>query len=201
MTKVKILVLAVLLGAVPSASAQVVDFEDLANNGAGGFTFQGDNVVSGGFRFASVLQQGNPGAIASWTEDSPDFYTGSVAIFANTGGDSLDMSLVGGGAFDVLSIDACDIFRAAGTAMTVTLTGTRADSSIVSDSFVLVPSNDLTTYAVSGLTDVVSLNLSDDNGGSLWFQFDNVVVNVVPEPATIVALGIGAVALLRRRQK
>ena len=31
--------------------------------------------------------------------------------------------------------------------------------------------------------------------------FDNVTVTPVPEPATLVALGLGAAALLRRRRK
>ncbi|MGI8922662.1 MAG: hypothetical protein ACR2HJ_01250, partial [Fimbriimonadales bacterium] len=39
--------------ATVASNAQVVDFEDLLNNGTTGYTLYGSNVDSGGFNFAS----------------------------------------------------------------------------------------------------------------------------------------------------
>jgi hypothetical protein len=182
-------------GLTAGANAAIIDFEDLINNGAQ-FTYFGDNVNSGGFNFASTLHIGDNSAIASWTNGLPGFYTGSVSLFANYSDDVLRMTQVGGAAFNVTSIDLADVFRGAG-GQTVTLIGTRADTSTVTQNFVLGPDN-LQTFAVVGMTNVTSMTL--DDGTSSFFQFDNINVSPVPEPATMAVVGIGALALLRRRR-
>jgi hypothetical protein len=186
-----------LLAGLPlTANAVLVDFEDLTNNGESGFTHFGDNVNSLGFNFASTMHIGDSSALASWTDGLPDYYTGSCSLFGNYTDEIVVMTKVGGGAFSVTSIDAADVFRGEG-GQTVTLIGTRADSSTVTQSFVLGSGN-LQTFALSGMTDIVSMSL--DDSATTWFQFDNVNVGAVPEPATFAVLGIGALAILRRRR-
>ncbi len=178
------------------ASAQLVDFEDLNNNGTGGFTLYGDNVTSRGFKFTETVHPGDPQAIASWTSGFPGFYTGTVAIFANYFDGSMTMTKVGGGAFDVLSIDMADVFLG-GPNQTVTFVGRRADNTQVTESVRLNPSNVLKTYSLSLMTNIVSMDFQDDPSNT--FQFDN--INIVPEPATLIGAAVGLAAFLSRKRK
>ncbi|MBS1721984.1 MAG: PEP-CTERM sorting domain-containing protein [Armatimonadetes bacterium] len=179
-----------------SAQAQVVDFEDLNNNGGGqGFTLFGDQVTSRGYQFNSTTHVGGSDALASWTSALP-YYTGSCSLFANYLEDVAVMTKSGGGAFTVRSIDLCDVFRGQ-TGQTVTLIGTRADNTTDTESFFLSDGANLHTFALANMTNVVKMTL--DDGANSWFQFDN--INVVPEPTSMIALGAGVAALLRRRRK
>lgn len=81
----------------------------------------------------------------------------------------------------------------------MTLIGTRADNSTVTNQFTLSPGQVLTTYNLTGMTNIVSLSL--DDGSDSWFQFDNIVTEAVPEPATMTVLGFGLAAMARRRRK
>ena len=87
----KLMALATLATATVASNAQVVDFEDLVNDGTEGYTLYGSNVDSGGYNFASTVPYGDD-AILSWTPDTFGFYTGSIAILANYGDDGLLMT-------------------------------------------------------------------------------------------------------------
>ena len=197
MSRMHLLTFACLAALSVSASAQVIDFEDVPNNGAGGFTLHGDNVTSGGFNFSSVTMVGAGDAIASWTADIGAPYTGSVAIFANYGGDSLLMTKVGGGAFDVFGIGVADVFLTATNAQ-ITLVGTLPDFSTVQEQFVLTDGSSMENYNVSSMNGIISMEIIGDSGFQPP-QIDN--VQVVPEPGTMVAIGVGLAALVARRRR
>jgi len=191
------LAMVAVLQVLPSfASAAIIDFEDLNNNGTGGFTLYGDNFDSGGYNFASVVHAGDNQALASWTIDLPSFYTGTIAPFMNYSDDEMNMTKVGGGAFDVGSIDLTDVFRD-GTLSTVDFVGTRADSSTVTQSVFVADGVNLQTYALNNMTNIVSLGWKSVEGR--WTQFDN--INIVPEPASMTVLGIAALAMMRKRRQ
>jgi hypothetical protein len=193
----KTLAMMVALGAFGiGASAQVIDFEDLNNNGTDGFTFLGGHFQSGGFHFISVFFPDYPGALVSWTPDLPQFYTGSVSPFVNLTGDRVLMVKDDGGLFDVFSIDICDIYRTPGLNTTVTFVGTYADNSTTTKKVTLNGSESLKTYALN-LTNLKYLEW--DKGDPYFVQWDN--INLVPEPASLSILGLGALALLRKRRK
>nr|MBA3726992.1 hypothetical protein [Armatimonadota bacterium] len=161
MKATKLMILAtVLASATVASNAQVVDFEDLLNNGTTGFTLYGDNVDSGGYNFASTDHPGFPDAIASWTADSPSYYTGSTAIFANYFDDGLLMTEIGGGAFDVFSIDMADVFLN-GSGMLVTFTGIHSDLSVEINVIALTNGSTLDTYSLTGVTDLIALEILD----------------------------------------
>lgn len=197
MSRIHLLAVTCLVALGTVASAQVVNFEDVPNNGVSGFTLHGDTVISGGFSFASMTQVGNPQAIASWTADSPSFYTGSVAIFANFGGDSLLMTQVGGGVFDVLSIGVADVFLSASTNQ-VTLIGTLPDLTTVQHQFNLATGSTMQSYNVASMTGIVSMQIMIDVGQPP--QIDN-IVTAVPEPGTFLAIGVGLAVLAFRRRR
>lgn len=178
------------------AHAAIIDFENLPNSDPS-YTLHGDTITSGGFQFASVLHGGDAAAIATWGS-SEGFYTGSTAIFANFFDDSLDMTMVGGGAFSLTSIDLADVFLGA-SFDTITFTGTRADLSTVTETIILNDGSSLSTYSLSLMSNVIKININDSTSNDL--QIDNLVVDAVPEPATMAVLGLGAAALMRRRRK
>jgi hypothetical protein len=198
MSKMHLLSLASLAALSVSASAQVIDFEDVANNGVGGFTLHGDVVNSGGYTFASTTLPGATDAIASWTADIGSFYTGSVAIFANYNTDSLMMTQVGGGAFSVTSIGVADVFCQP-TNLLITLIGTLPDFSTVQEQFNLTDGSSMQSYAVNSMNGIISMEIIGQDGFQEP-QIDNVVV-AVPEPGTFVAVGVGLIALLARRSR
>lgn len=193
----KTMALVSLIGVVAvGANAQVLDFEDLNNNGTGGYTLFGDQFDSGGYHFESVFMQGDPAALASWTPDLPQYYTGSVSPFVNYFGDHVLMTKIGGGTFDVVSIDICDVYRQPNMGTKVTFVGTHADNSTTTVYVTLSGSENLKTYALN-LSNLKSLEW--DTGDLNWVQWDN--INLVPEPATMTALALGALALIRKRRK
>lgn len=183
------------LAAFGVANAQVLDFEDLNNNGTGGFTLFGSSFDSGGYHFESIIM-GTSDALASWTPDLPTFYTGSVSPFLNYNTDQIRMTKNGGGTFGVKSIMLADVYRNGGVPSTVTFVGTHSDSSTTTVTATLVNSENLETHMLN-LNDLVKLEW--DSGSIEWTQFDN--VELVPEPATMIALGLGVAALARRRRK
>lgn len=182
--------------AAAGAQAQLIDFENLPNSDPN-FTLQGDSVISGGFKFASTTHVGEMDSVASWGSGM-SLYTGSVAIFANYIDDSMLMTKVGGGAFNVTSIGMADVFLAAGP-WTVTLIGTRADTSTVTETVNVTTGNVLTNYSLSNMTNIVSMKIDDTANTSM--QLDNIATTAVPEPASMAVLGLGVAAVLRRRRR
>ncbi len=177
-----------------TAHATLIDFENLPNSNPN-FTVHGDSVVSNGFRFSSTTAVGDPEAIASWGSGM-SLYTGSVAIFANYINDSLRMERVGGGSFDVSTMGLADVFRSA-TPRDVTLTGTRADTTTVVQTFTLTNGMFMTDYSV-GMTGLVSLLIDDGPDSSL--QIDNVFA-VVPEPGTFAVTSLALAGMSRRLRR
>jgi hypothetical protein len=173
------------------AQATVIDFESLYVNDNGA-TNGFNNYVESGFQFDSL----NNGTLASWHATNTSFI-GSTSLFNDQPGNTTQLFKVGGGAFDMTSIDLACVYND-GSVQTVNFVGTRADNSTVNASFNLTNPNTQTTFAFSGMTNIVKLEWNQD---APYHQFDNVTINgAVPEPASLAVLGLGALALIRRRK-
>lgn len=185
-------------GAMAFAGADVLTFEDLEVTG-GDSADVADGYTSMGYVFHNLDNVGLSDAFAVWATDSL-FYPGSTALFNNGFGDTTRLSRIDAGAFDMLSIELCDAFLRT-VEYDIEFVGTRADASTVSNTFSITDGANLNTFLFSGMTNIVKLEWVQ--GPSFGHQFDNVTLNptVVPEPASMAALGFGAAALLRRRRK
>jgi hypothetical protein len=180
--------------------ATVIDFEDLAYSGPDMMAPVADGYTSQGYVFNDPLYHGSDafGVWATWLEP---IYPGSTALFNNGSGLTI-MSRADQGAFDMISIDLCDDFAPQPPPYWgLHYTGTRADGSTTQNTFTVTDGLHLNTYYFSGMTNIVKLECAYNLDPWVGHQFDNVTMQAVPEPTTISVLGLGALALLRRRRK
>jgi hypothetical protein len=191
------------LAAAP-AQAVVIDFESIpapsnVDYFTGSYTEKGFNISN------SAPNQSD--ALYSWRAGSVG-YTGSRAFFNIYGNTTTTLSQIGGGAFDVSSIDLANV-QSNGILQSVTFSGLKANNiNTVTQSFTSDGTKNLQTLNFSGFTDLVSLS---------WYfplfealQFDNINVTptasatTVPEPFTVLGTIFGAgygVSLKRKLAK
>lgn len=187
-----------------AASAQTITFENLASAGSSNGIIRslGSSVSSGGYSFTTTgtnglaaFDNGNYGSF-------PGNYTGSVALFNNTGNTTVAMTQVGGGTFGLTSLQVANTLLE-NDSRTFSFLGTRADGTTVTQSTTITLGAGLTTIALSGFTNLASFTLPSSSVNGPNYQFDNVVVTpaATPEPSTWAAVGLGAGAMLRRRKR
>jgi hypothetical protein len=164
-----------------SAQATVITFESLASSG-GGFNAVADGYSEGGYQFNSSTV--NAQSFAVW-QTGNGHYAGSTALFNGNNGSDTAMTHVGGGAFDMTSIDIASLLLNGGVDPIV-FTGTKADATTVTNTFVWTTPNVLTTFNFTGMNNITKLVWSQSGN---QHQFDNVTVATsVPEPGTVAAL-------------
>jgi hypothetical protein len=212
-----------------NAQATVINFNNLAgtavagNNGissstgylltqftntsavVSGFSFAGNGVYYGN-RYEYLIQSGygNNGK-----DNGTTAYNGTDFLMGYGG---ITMSSQDSKPFSVSSIDLVGWENVLATA---TFIGTRADNTTISYTVNLDAAqnqnkqsgNDFVKYALNGFTGLTSLSITgyDANHSSnlYYLAADNINVNAVPEPGSlaILGLGLGALALTRRRKQ
>jgi len=188
-------------GAMP-ANAQTLTFSGLANScGGAGYTAFGGIYVESGYQLAF-----SSGSYYSWctNQSNSPLPSGNAAIFAGAG-DLITLSRVGGGTFGLSSIDLASVYGPAGS---VVLTGNiSGGGTVVSPAEpwnAWVSNATLQTDVLSGFNNLTSVTFSQSLGGP-YFQFDNVVIGVTPEPATMTLMATGLVGIvgagIRRRKR
>lgn len=185
--------------AVAPANAVVINFESLALNN-NSINNAGSTYTESGF---TVSYSGQIGLQYYGTQRSG--YTGSTALVPFSSTALTRLIKVGGGAFDLSSIDLAD-FNNGGTQLTASFTGTKADNSIVTQSFSTDTLPGVQTFNFPGFTNLTKVEWN--NTGSFSTQFDNINVSAtvpgttaVPEPFTIIGTVIGGTAAVRMRKK
>lgn len=183
-----------------AAHAQILDFQVLEHNDAA-VASHGDLYIEDGFQIAEA----GPNPLATFGTLEPR-YPFSTALFSNSISGVLTLTQVGGGAFDLLSIDIAELDP--GFPQFITFTGTLAGGGTVTQSVTPDGPRGLQTFTMIGFTNVTQVQWHQI---SPFHQFDNINVSTAgsgnsaaPEPATAVLLGTGLLpmlgAMIRRRR-
>jgi hypothetical protein len=200
--------------AAPAARAQApvtLTFNTLTDVDGSGVRYVNNCYEEGGFRVTAMgAACGAANALATWTSDSPLFYSGSPALYATTSA-SVDIAAAGGGAFSLQSIGLAPLLGAFGSPASVLFTGFLAGGGTVTQT-VAVPgaTTALTVFnfaAFAGLSSVRMTVTAPDF--EPYVQFDDVRLApaqaaVIPEPTTVALLGAGlagVAAAARRRRR
>lgn len=187
-----------------SATAGVIiDFNSLLPEPGDGTVIRGNIYEEDGFRLTNLSYPTGPGGAFKSIHSGNFRYSDSVSFFNNVQNGVTQLTEIGGGTFDLLSIDLDSLNWAVSTH--ATFIGYRADNTTVSETFytdAVFPSRQTFYFPDSfeELTRVTWMNEAGNTGPFLPFhQFDNIVVaphaQAVPEPSSFVLMSLGALSL------
>ena len=181
--------------AAPPTSAALITFE-----GASGFADDiGEFIDVDGFRF--TFSAGNSNGFEVITNQDNIIEGDTTKLFAANRAE-ITMTMIGGGAFNLLSLDVGGSFITSPTRWASSVDVTDGSNTVN----VPLPSGDPTYQSVSpgffNVTSVMFIPFINAGGGPNNFEFtlDNIQVSV-PEPSALLLLSLGALVVLRRRQR
>lgn len=199
--------LLVVAAMIPSANAAIVlDFEDQAQSGTG-VVFIGSTYSSGGFQISGT-------DLSSYRTGDSNF-SGSTSLFADSpqqSNSTITLTESTGATFGITSIDLAELFidSNGNTTYQVQFTGTLAAGGTTNATFTLdgldasggltgspAPQTFLFDSTFASITQLQWMQ-----GPGAAHQFDNISLTAVPEPSSLVGLGmlLGGVVLRRRRR-
>ena len=183
-------------GYAVQASAATLTFESLAS--ADDNFSVGTSYTESGFKLDDITTTSNFG-FATWGSTSP-FFSGSTALMNNNDAGLTKLTQVGGGAFQLNSVDLTVMYPGltGDGAVAVTFAGTKLDGSIVTQTF-SVNDGAPQTFTFSGFTNLSQVTWQDS---ATYHQFDNINVVAVPEPESYAMFlaGLGLMGFAARRR-
>jgi hypothetical protein len=182
------------VGLTGSARATIITFDSLFDPGIAEVNLS-DSYSESGFNFTTRRDWGASTHFAVWRSGNAH-YAGSTAMHNVTTDSNTNLQLPDSSAFNFTSIDLASNFLD-GTRQTITIYGLKAAGGFVSDTVTLTTPNTFKTFSFTDMNDVIGVTWHQTNE---LFQFDNISVNTVPEPISLVALGLGVLSLRKRRR-
>lgn len=177
---------------VTSAQAVVtIDFEslDTANNTV---NYVGDTYSDDGFEFTSL----SPGLGLGTFGSLESRFTGSTALFDDNADGVIRLNQIDDAPFDLLAINLASLNG--DMPLDVTFVGTISGGGTVSQTFTIDSSPFVQqTFNFTGFSNLTKVEWVQ---APPYHQFDNIVIDVVPEPDTwlLVGTGIGIAVLFRK---
>ncbi len=185
-----------------SAATTVLDFNDLAQSGAGRKTISQNNFKYQGFNFRSVYV-GDPNFFTLGLDDPANADPNGTTFGHTWEGYETHVTKQDGSTFDVFSVDIADILNV-GARNSGRFRFTFADNTQKSFDFVTDPNAGLQTL-VFDMKNVTGMLFYADLGENI--QIDNIrlegSVAAVPEPATwaMMIIGFGGIGATFRRRR
>lgn len=183
--------MATIFTATSAQALIVIDFESLqAGNNA--VNYVGDVYTDGTFELTNL----SPGVGLGTFGALESRFTGSTALFDDTADGVIMLHQIGDAPFDLAAINLASLNGS--VPVEVTFLGTIASGGSVSQTFTVDGSAFVQeTFNFTGFSNLSKVEWTQS---APYHQFDNVVVNVVPEPDTwlLVGTGIGIAILFRK---
>ncbi len=182
----------------PYSAAVVIDFEEIDNSLTN--VFSDPSLDSQGFNF--TISNAGPAALLHWAANSPyNADPGGVTYTHNFRGMITTLTTIGGGAFDLTSIDFGDVLNDPNP-MRINVMGYYQGGGSITSVIMLDSLIGLETFNFNW-SNLSSVTWTKPNG---WLQLDNVVVNEsefgrVPEPATLALTSLGLLGMGYRRKQ
>lgn len=182
--------LSVMLGG-QSAAASTINFEDLSSPLAASSA----PLISFGYQFTTTDLHGIFDAAGYGASNGTHFL-----VYRSSGAGTESFSAVSGAAFNLSSLDLGGWHNFGPTPLSLEITGYRANGSSVS-STVSVAYGVFESYALTGFTNLMSVQLGSFAGA--YLAIDNINVSPVPEPESLAMLlaGLGVLGWQLRRRK
>lgn len=188
------LALATMLSAAQPAGASTIKFDALESAGTS-LVLVSDPYSEAGFQIVDENQ-------LFYAQQSHPQYAGSAGLHERVGGGLITLTNTSGMAFDLASIDL-SILTIGGTSPAVTFTGQKSGGGSTTQSFTPIAFGFTTFIFDSSFVGLTGVSWNQGAGDTNGHQFDNIVVNAVPDAAsslTLLVLALGGIGALRGRQ-
>lgn len=174
------------------AQADTITFNSLEQAG-NALVNSGDPYVENGFRILN-------GGELYYSQQSHYSYAGSAGLHERISNGLLTLNRVDGAAFTLVSIQLSTLVSN-GTSPAVTFTGHLVGGGTVTQTFTPTVFGFQTFNFNSSFTNLLSVTWHQGTDERNAHQFDNIVVDPVPEPSAMILLGSGLVAAATRIRK
>lgn len=201
----RIIIFVMLFPMWSSSQAITIDFNSLESSFSGGH-FVGPTYTENNF----IIEHGSSAqdnAFITWSSTT-SLYTGSASLFNNTHRGETIISEQSNNLFSIFSIDLAPYSLELSTgdyigSESILFTGTKSDNTAVEQVFNLGTTvNIMSTYSFeSSFTDLVSLNWDQGSILGTRHQFDNIEVQAVPNPSSIILFSTGLIGMVSFARK
>ena len=181
---------ALVLATPGKVMATTITFNALEQAG-GGFIDSGAAYTENGFQLSG-------GDLVTAQQNNVEWYFGSASMFQNVPNGTTTLTAIGGGPFSLNSIDLAPVSTVYPSGASVTFTGNIHGGGTITETFIAPTTYTFATYDFTGFANLDSVTWTQ---AFPYTQADNLVVDAVPEPASLMLVGTGVLTFVARRRR